>query len=167
MASDRDSKRILKELTECKLRPPSGMKIHLPTDSDMHRWHVVLSIPRDEPGTPYRGGTFGLVILLPVEYPFKAPVVTFHTRIYHPNVTNDASGNICLALLKAENWKPTTKLYSVLEAVRGLLFEPQPDDPLEVGIAQEFRTERRKFNSTVEEYVRKWAAKEDPFNGRG
>jgi ubiquitin-conjugating enzyme E2 D/E len=108
-------------------------------------------------GTVYAGGKFGLVIALPVEYPFKAPTVTFATRIYHPNVTNDSLGNICLGLLKPENWKPSTKLASVLESVRSLLVEPLPDDPLEARIADEYRNDRKEFDKNARAYVARYA----------
>jgi ubiquitin-conjugating enzyme E2 D/E len=130
------------------------MSIALAKDEDVHRWHVTLTGPA---GTPYAGGTFGIIVVLPTDYPFKAPLVTFATRIYHPNVTNDSLGNICLAALKPENWKPASRLAGVLEAVRALLIEPQPDDPLETRIADEYRTDRKEFDKNVKAYVARYA----------
>ncbi|KUI54545.1 Ubiquitin-conjugating enzyme E2 14 [Cytospora mali] len=147
-------KRIAKELNECTTNPPQGMTIHLPDESNLHKWHVTLQGPSN---TPYSNGQFGLLITLPAEYPFKAPVVTFTTRIYHPNVTNDSQGNICISQLKPENWKPAGKLTAVLEAIRQLLVEPNPDDPLEARIADEFRNERALFEKTAREYVQRYA----------
>jgi ubiquitin-conjugating enzyme E2 D/E len=138
------------------------MTISLASESNLHRWHVVLSGP---PDTPYAGGTFGLVVALPVEYPFKAPTVTFATRIYHPNVTNDSQGSICLGLLKPENWKPASKLLGVLEAVRGLLVEPAPDDPLEARIADEYRADRKEFDKNAKAYVARYAKGPPKFDG--
>lgn len=105
----------------------------------------------------YAGGKFGLVVALPLDYPFRAPTVTFATRIYHPNVTNDNLGSICLGPLKAENWKPSTRLAGVLEAVRALLVEPLPDDPLEARIADEFRSDRKEFDKNARAYVLRYA----------
>lgn len=130
------------------------MTIHLPDESDLHKWHVTLQGPSN---TPYSAGRFGLIVTLPAEYPFKAPTVTFSTRIYHPNVTNDSQGSICIGLLKPEVWKPACKLASVLEAVRNLLAEPNPDDPLEARIAEEYRGERGLFEKTAREYVQRYA----------
>lgn len=131
------------------------MTITLPSESDFHKWSVVLVGP---PGTPYAGGVYNLTVTLPPDYPFKAPQVNFATRIYHPNVTNDSLGNICLGLLKAENWKPASRLRAVLEAVRALLVEPNPDDPLEARIAEEFRSNRPEFDKNVKSYVARYAA---------
>lgn len=107
------------------------------------------------------------MVSLPTEYPFKAPTVTFATRIYHPNVTNDSPGAICLGLLKAENWKPSTKLVSVLEAVRALLVEPLPDDPLEARIADEYRSDRKEFDKNARTYVQRYAKGPVKFDGAG
>jgi len=130
------------------------MTISLANDSDVHKWHVVLDGPAD---SVYAGGRFGIVVTLPPDYPFKAPVVTFATRIYHPNITNDNLGQICLSLLKSENWKPASRLMNVLEAVRSLLVEPQPDDPLEPRIAEEYKTDRKEFDKNARAYVNRYA----------
>ncbi|OLN88072.1 Ubiquitin-conjugating enzyme E2-16 kDa 1 [Colletotrichum chlorophyti] len=148
------SKRIAKELTEVTSSPPPGMTVALARDSDLHTWHVTLTGPEN---TPYAGGLFAVLIELPKDYPFKAPVVKFCTRIYHPNITNDSLGNICLGMLKPENWKPATKLAAVLEAVRSLLVEPQPDDPLEARIADEYKNNRAEFEKQAKQYVSRYA----------
>ncbi|GKT84044.1 ubiquitin-conjugating enzyme [Colletotrichum tofieldiae] len=138
------SKRIAKELTEITASPPEGMTITLARDSDLHTWHVTIAGPED---SPYAGGVFAVL----------APVVKFATRIYHPNITNDAAGNICMGMLKPENWKPATKLAAVLEALRSLLAEPQPDDPLETRIADEYKNNRPEFEKQAKQYVARYA----------
>lgn len=146
--------RPIQELAECTSNPPTGITVSLANESDLRCWHVILQGPA---GTPYAGGTFGLVVTLPEEYPFKAPTVSFATRIYHPNVTNDSTGAICLGILKAENWKPAGRLFGVLEAVRGLLVEPQPDDPLENRIAEEYKRDKPEFDKNAKTYVARYA----------
>ncbi|KAL8408945.1 hypothetical protein RB594_007403 [Gaeumannomyces avenae] len=146
-------KRVTK-LAECMASPPAGMEIAVPSESDLFLWHVTLQGPA---ASAYAGGQFGLVVALPSDYPFKPPLVTFATRIYHPNVTNDAAGSICLSALKPENWKPASKLIGVLEAVRALLVEPQPDDPLEARIADEYRNNRKEFEKNAKSYVARYA----------
>ncbi|KAI3331631.1 ubiquitin-conjugating enzyme [Xylariaceae sp. AK1471] len=147
-------KRITKELQECTDAPPQGMTISLPSESDLHKWNIVLSGP---PGSLYAGGVYNLTLTLPSDYPFKAPQINFTTRVYHPNVTNDNLGNICLSILKAENWKPASRVRAVLEAVRQLLVEPNPDDPLEPRIADEFMSNRTEFEKNVKNYVARYA----------
>lgn len=140
------------------------MRVTLANDSNVHKWHIVLDGP---PNSPYAGGSFGIVVNLPPEYPFKPPVVTFATRIYHPNITNDNLGNICLGLLKAENWKPASKLLNVLESVRNLLIEPQPDDPLEARIADEYRSDRKEYEKNAKSYVSRYAKGPVRFEATG
>jgi ubiquitin-conjugating enzyme E2 D/E len=140
------------------------MTVSLASESNLHKWHVTLQGP---PSTPYAGGTFGLIVSLPIEYPFKAPTVTFSTRIYHPNVTNDSAGAICLSALKPENWKPASKLLGVLEAVRQLLLEPVPDDPLEARIADEYRRDRKEFDKNAKAYVSRYAKGQPKFEEGG
>ncbi|KAI6322456.1 hypothetical protein MCOR29_004737 [Pyricularia oryzae] len=147
-------KRVQKELADCMTNPPPGMKVSLPSDADIFTWHVTLAGPAD---TAYAGGQYGLVVKLPADYPFKAPIITFATRIYHPNVTNDSAGNICISALKPENWKPASKLLGVLEAVRSLLVEPNPDDPLEARIAEEYKSNRPEFDKNAKSYVQRYA----------
>ncbi|KAI1351567.1 ubiquitin-conjugating enzyme [Xylaria sp. FL0043] len=147
-------RRITKELQECIDTPPQGMSISLPSESDYRKWDVVLRGPA---GTPYAGGIYNISVTLPLEYPFKAPQVNFATRIYHPNVTNDSLGNICLGLLKPDTWKPASRMRAVLEAVRQLLVEPNPEDPLEARIADEYRNNRAEFDKNVKSYVARYA----------
>jgi len=130
------------------------MTIALASDTDLHKWRVTLTGPSN---TVYADGSFGVLVNLPPNYPFTPPVVSFVTRIYHPNITNDSTGNICLAALKPENWKPASRLRVVLEAVRNLLMEPQPDDPLEVRIAEEYKNNRKEFEKQAKYYVTKYA----------
>ncbi|KAI1115329.1 ubiquitin-conjugating enzyme [Nemania sp. NC0429] len=147
-------KRITKELQECTDSPPAGITVTLPDESDLRLWDVTLTGPA---GTPYAGGTYRVTVSLPADYPFRAPVVSFATRVYHPNVTNDQTGAVCLGLLKAENWKPASRLRAVLESLRQLLAEPNPDDPLEPRIADEYRSNRPEFDKNVKSYVARYA----------
>ncbi|KAL1932632.1 hypothetical protein VTP01DRAFT_8310 [Rhizomucor pusillus] len=89
------------------------------------------------------------------DYPFKPPVVNFATKIYHPNIDDD--GSICVDMLKADTWKPATKMSQVLEAIMTLLLQPNPDDALVGSIAEVYNTNRAKFEKTAKEYVKKYA----------
>jgi len=152
------TKRISKEYSELSQSPPEGFTIDLPPSETLHTWHITIRPP---PGTPFHGGIFGLILTLPPDYPFKAPHVKFVTRIYHPNITDDTVGNVCLGILKAENWKPSTKIQAVLEAIWNLLIEPQPDDPLEERIADEYKRDKAAFEKHAKEHTDKHA-KEAP-----
>ncbi|KAL7921853.1 ubiquitin-conjugating enzyme/RWD-like protein [Trichoderma austrokoningii] len=152
------TKRITKEFAEVSQTPPEGFTVALPPTDTVHTWHITLQPPAT---SAFHPGRFGILLTLPTDYPFKPPVVKFVTRLYHPNVTNDSLGNVCLGILKPENWKPSTKIAAVLEAVRNLLVEPQPDDPLEERIADEYRNDRATWEQKARAQVAKYAL-EDP-----
>ncbi|KAI5303812.1 hypothetical protein KEM55_000356, partial [Ascosphaera atra] len=101
--------------------------------------------------------TFTIDLTLPIDYPFKPPQLAFATRIYHPNVTNDDKGSMCLGMLKSDQWKPSSKIAAVLEFARQLLAEPMPDDAVEGRIAEQYNTDRESFNQAARESADKWA----------
>lgn len=106
------------------------MRIHLPDETNIYKWEVLIEGP---PSTPYASGHFRLQITLPTEYPFKPPLLNFATKIYHPNVSNDEKGAMCLGMLRSDQWKPPNKIRAVLEMLGQLMGEPDCDDAVETG----------------------------------
>ncbi|KAG6061363.1 hypothetical protein E4U32_003004 [Claviceps aff. humidiphila group G2b] len=157
------TKRIAKEYAECAKSPPPHLTLSLPNDSNLHTWHITYVSP---PESPFHPGRYGLILTLPPEYPFKPPLLRFVTRIYHPNVTNDDQGNVCLAMLKPEAWKPSLKLKMVLEMIRQLMVEPQAGDPMEPDIAAEYREDRARWGERAQDMVRKYAMREPDFQDK-
>jgi len=136
-----DCSNRIQELGELTTSPPTGVTVELKDDNNLHSWKVIMDGPS---GTPYmvrhlvvvrnialmrltpifKGGKFDLELTLPPNYPFKPPTVTFKTKLYHPNVSNDTppnSGLMCLGMLRDSEWKPSTKMSAVLEYIRHLL----------------------------------------------
>ncbi|XP_071454701.1 ubiquitin-conjugating enzyme E2 T-like [Hetaerina americana] len=137
--------RMKKELDMISKNPQPGISFSLRENSADIFDASILGLE----GTPYESGVFKLEVQLSDKYPFEPPRVEFLTPVYHPNV--DESGRICLDLLRmppAGSWRPTILLGGLLHSLRLLLAQPNPDDPLMLGIAEEF-----KFNNT--EYIRK------------
>lgn len=79
------------------------------------------------PDTPYSGGNFVLTATFPDNYPFKPPKISFNTKIWHPNVSDD--GHICLDILRSR-WTPVTTLRGVLLSIQSLMQDPNPSSPL-------------------------------------
>ena len=98
-----------------------------------------------------------MILTLPTEYPFKPPVISFQTKIYHMNVSNDDKGSMCIGMLRSDQWKPPNKIYAVLQMVRNLLFEPNPDDAVEPSIAEQYKADRGEYEKTVKDWVKKYA----------
>ncbi|OQO01387.1 hypothetical protein B0A48_12942 [Cryoendolithus antarcticus] len=144
------NKRIMKELAECTSTPPPGCTIRLPNESDYLNWEIAMTGPSE---TVYAGGTFLLALTLPKDYPFKPPSISFKTKIYHPNVSNDERGAMCLGMLRPDEWKPPNKIKEVLGLVRGVLAAPQPDDAVEAGIAEQYRQRKPEWEKVAREWV--------------
>ncbi|MCJ1396864.1 hypothetical protein MMC11_000054 [Xylographa trunciseda] len=148
------TKRITKEFADLSTSPPPSTTIALGPTSDIHIWHITLAGP---PSTPFASGTFRLTLTLPPDYPFKPPTLNFTTKIYHPNVTNDDKGSMCLGLLRPDEWKPSSRIRDVLVFARGLLLEPVPEDAVEQGIAAEYRAERAAWEKKAREWTARYA----------
>ena len=151
-----------------------GIKIGLVSESDMHQWQILLDGPKGSayevnilcesllkllPTDITEGGVFTLHLSLPNEYPFKPPTLSFKTKIYHPNVTNDDKGSMCLGMLRPDEWKPSSKIEAVLTFAKGLLSEPQPDDAVEGNIGREYKENRKDFIKTAKAWTKQYAKK--------
>ncbi|KDE08078.1 hypothetical protein MVLG_01778 [Microbotryum lychnidis-dioicae p1A1 Lamole] len=145
------NRRITKEYAELQADWPPYV-VAQPDESNLLHWTGIITGP---PDSAYKGGKFKIDITFPIEYPFKSPNIRFATRIYHPNVTDD--GALCVGVLKAEAWKPSTKIDQVLRALVQLLQEPNADDALVATIAEQYTKDRLAFNKTVQEWVKKYA----------
>lgn len=120
-------------------------------ESDLAHWIACLTGPED---TPFAGGNFVLELDFGKEYPALAPKVRFATRIYHPNI--NAGGNVCLDLLKDKR-EPSRTVPDILLAVRSLLIDPNPDDPLVPEIAMLYKMDKAKYESTARDWTRQYA----------
>ena len=98
-----------------------------------------------------------MLLVLPTDYPFKPPTLNFKTKIFHPNVTSDEKGSMCLGMLKGDIWKPSSKIMSILTAAQQLLVEPVPDDAVETTAADLYKNDRNEFNKRARDWTKKHA----------
>ncbi|KAK4944295.1 hypothetical protein LTR66_014515 [Elasticomyces elasticus] len=152
------NKRIAKgqELADITTNPPEGTKVKLADESNIFIWEVLLDGPEE---SVYAGGHFKLKLVLPTNYPFKPPVLSFETRIYHPNVTNDDKGSMCLGILRSDEWKPPNQIRAVLKMVRDILVTPDIDNAVEGAIAELYKSNRKWYDKQAKEWVAKYAGK--------
>ncbi|KEQ92868.1 hypothetical protein AUEXF2481DRAFT_7237 [Aureobasidium subglaciale EXF-2481] len=147
------NKRIVTELGQVSNNPVPGTSVQLAEEGNVFLWDVVMQGPED---SVYANANFKIEVSLPKEYPFKPPTVSFKTKIYHPNVTNDDKGSMCLGMLRSDQWKPPNKIRDVLILVRQILAAPQPDDAVESRIADEYKNNRETFDKNAKEFIAKY-----------
>jgi len=145
------AKRLGKELQELTSDTPPYVKSVGLVGDNLYKWKISLTGPDK---SPYEKGIFQIELEIPTDYPFKAPTVKFLTKIYHPNIKSD--GGICAGILN-DNWSPQLKISEVLLTLRQALAEPNPDNPLEADIANQYKTDKAAFNKTAKEWTKKYA----------
>jgi len=74
-------KRLMKDLSRLEKDSDDGI-FASPIDDDIFKWEAIILGPED---TPWENGIFKLKINFSDEYPLKAPVLVFLTKIFHPN----------------------------------------------------------------------------------
>lgn len=124
--------RLQKELMELMRSQSKGLGISaFPVNNDLFAWAATI---KGIAATPYADLEYKLSLKFPDNYPFSAPVVTFLTPCFHPNV--DAThGHICLDILK-ENWSAVYSVSSILLSIQNLLDCPNNHSPLNGQAAQ-------------------------------
>lgn len=143
------------------------------------------------------GGNFKLELFLPEEYPMAPPKVRFLTKIYHPNIGEQAA-RACVRVwtwtphcslhalhfahsaaqtssegsvstfsrvsdemahlivyprnrrltrlstsTRADKWSPALQIRTVLLSIQALLSAPNPDDPLDNGVAEHWKRDEK------------------------
>ena len=140
-------KRLKKEFSDIKKNSIDGVLIE-PDNDNLFLWKGIIDGPD---GTPYEDGRFDLIIKIPSQYPFKAPIVNFETPIYHCNISKD--GEICLDILK-DQWSPALTISNVLLSIQSLLNEPNPKDPLRAEVADLLLSDRKKHDDIVRRHIK-------------
>ncbi|KAH8347616.1 hypothetical protein KR067_002767, partial [Drosophila pandora] len=146
--------RVKRELQEIRKHPPPNCSADMLRD-DLFRWTAGVNGPN---GTVYEGGHFRLDIRFPAAYPFRPPRIRFTTRIYHCNV--DSRGAICLDVL-GERWSPVMNVAKVLLSIYVLMGECNPDDPLVMCIADQYKTNRKEHDKIARHWTKRFAMPKD------
>uniref|UniRef100_A0A0D6R477 E2 ubiquitin-conjugating enzyme n=1 Tax=Araucaria cunninghamii TaxID=56994 RepID=A0A0D6R477_ARACU len=148
-----DISRVQKELTEIdRDKKTSGIGIKLCGDSDISHLCGTIAGPM---GTPYEGGSFQIDIRLPAAYPFEPPKMQFVTKVWHPNISSQ-NGAICLDILK-DQWSPALTLKTALLSLQALLSAPEPSDPQDAVVAQQYLKDYPTFVGTARYWTENFA----------
>lgn len=149
------SARLSRELKNFETKPPWGILCRPQKEDVYDILQVTLLGPK---GTPYERGSFNLTAKIPDRYPFEPPLMKFNTSIYHPNI--DKGGRICMDMLKMPpkgTWVPTITLETLLVSLQTLLANPNPDDPLMMDVANEYKYNIEKFNENAKKHTETYA----------
>ncbi|TFK72177.1 UBC-like protein [Pluteus cervinus] len=141
-------RRIQRELANIATQPIEGITVE-PKEDNIFEWQCAIKADSE---SPYKNGTFRFNLSLPPNFPFKAPTVTFTTKIYHPGINEE--GSICVPILRDE-WKPSASLATVLAIIQEKVNNPSPDDPFEPDIAAVLKNDKSKFLATAKEWTKK------------
>ncbi|KAL4807739.1 ubiquitin-conjugating enzyme/RWD-like protein [Aspergillus unguis] len=162
MASNRN-RRITKEIADIRADPQSQITAEpVGDDDDITRLQGTFPGP---PGTPYEGGTYKIDIKIPIEYPFRPPVMKFITRVWHPNVSSQ-TGAICLDTLSSA-WSPILTIKAALLSLQSLLSTPEPKDPQDAEVATMLLRNPKEFDRVAREWAAQYAGAPRQSGGEG
>ncbi|XBW35405.1 hypothetical protein QEN19_000971 [Hanseniaspora menglaensis] len=138
------AKRLMREINAAKNDKEANIELQFNDPNNITQLTGTFYGPED---TPYYHGKFIIDIIIPADYPFKPPVMKFHNKVYHPNISS-VTGAICLDILK-NKWSPVLTLKSTLISLQALLCDPAADDPQDAEVAKHYIKDRDSFNKTA------------------
>jgi ubiquitin-protein ligase len=143
--------RLQKELRSLWEDPLPCVHVH-PTGALSH-WNVTIKGPKD---SPYEGGAFRMDLIFPKEYPFKAPICSFRTPIYHCNLSTFVAPNqqsVESLLCGPQGWRPGFFVRDVLMKILAVMVEPVL--PLSAQV------DRAAYDATAREWTRRYSLDPD------
>lgn len=141
-------RRLAKEVEETKnLFEENGILARPIDENDLTKWEAFIPGPTE---SPYDGFIYKLSIVYPQDFPMRAPIINFTTKMFHPNVSFD-SGSICLDILKSQ-WSPVLTLPKILLSISSLLTDPNASSPLNGTAASQWNRDRAEYTKTVQKY---------------
>jgi len=139
-------KRIMQEAKELS-RDPSTEYTAAPLEDNLFDWHCTL---RGPPGTEFEGGLYHFRIVLPAEYPFKAPSLMILT----PSGRFEVNTKICISFTNyhEELWQPAWGVRTAIVGLQGF-FPLKGTAAVGVGSLEAPASERRRLAKLSREWV--------------
>lgn len=147
----------LEEMMEYK-ELPSVALIH-PEKDNIFKWFALL-LPTTP---PYNKGSYNLEIDFPERYPFVPPLLRITTKAFHPNINE--RGQLCIPILEAEHWKPTSRMCTVLNVMMATLEDPVPENAFNDNVRMMYMRNRKQYDKIADAWVLRYA-EERPTPGK-
>lgn len=144
------STRLSKEWADLQKDPLPGISTSL-HDGNTHLWDVVIDGP---PGSPYEGGKFKLQLVIPEQFPHKAPEIVFQTKIYSPAVMEE-KGKLHMCVDMLHKWAPAAKIRRLLGDIYDIFVNPSGQANAVVAAALAEHPDQ--FRATAQEWTRLYA----------
>ena len=136
------TRRIAIELSRIQKNPNNAFEV-ICNETNMHLWTVIIN---GEKGTIYEGYKLKTEVAFGIEYPFRPPIITFKTNVFHPNIS--AKGEVCNNLLNSD-WNASISIKLLIENIINMLACPNVEDPLNIDAANLYKTNREEYNIRV------------------
>lgn len=146
-------KRLAKEYAQLKVDNNDNLAAY-PTNDNLTTWNIYIRGPAD---TPYAGGLFYGVLSIGPDYPLKPPMLTFKTKIFHPNISE--GGAVCIDILKSTAWSPILNIQKIMLSICSLLNDPNPSSPLNGTAGDLYLRNRPAYNKIAEDMTHEHAFK--------
>lgn len=141
--------RLAKDLEEVKQM--NNVKLLVPKKSDITVFDVKLKV---QDGL-YSKKWFTFHFIIPNDWPNTQPDVRIKDKIWHPNIEltqGDQYGRVCVSTLKS-NYLGTMLMMSIVESLKFLLVNPNPDDALNTVAADEYKKNYDLFKEKAKNYI--------------
>ena len=123
-----------------------GCTLSLLNQNDFYKWKASFIAKN----CAYENMPIELQINIPKNYPYSAPQAYFISKIYHPNV-NLSDGRVCIESIS--NWKSEYNILTILSSIYILLYNPNPESPLNREAANLYKKDKNQFKQKVKEYI--------------
>eukprot|EP01129_Flabellula_baltica_P011881 TRINITY_DN5275_c0_g1_i3.p1 TRINITY_DN5275_c0_g1~~TRINITY_DN5275_c0_g1_i3.p1 ORF type:complete len:145 (-),score=21.59 TRINITY_DN5275_c0_g1_i3:70-504(-) len=127
---------------QSSLQLPQVASVELINDNALN-WGVILRGPQ---GSAYEGLELPFILTIPLEYPFKAPEVTFQIPLFHPNVEYN-TGRMCSGILSP--WAPEMTINDCVNIMCHMFNEPSLSSPLNEEAAWVWQNDKNQFWNRV------------------
>ena len=141
------TRRLQKELADIQISGQDVFRTIELIEGDILRWQGKLATNQ----SPYNKGMFLINIIFPSSYPFDPPKITFLTKIYHPNISEE--GEVNLPIIAPTNWQPATRTEQVIQALAAFVNDPESEFSLRQDLTTLYTNDRRAFYKKAEEHT--------------